>query len=457
VSTTVLAGATILTVDAQRRIFDDGYLAFDDTGAIVAVGSRSDLPGALRDAGTVIDAHHCVIVPGFVDAHAHFGESVMRGLVPDDADPRAWLPDWLVPAYATLEPGDERAACDLTFAELLLTGTTTVSEAGTLLSWEAAADAAEACGIRAQLGRWTWDLPPKPERMHFASATDALDAALALIDGVRSRGNPRVTPALILLGIGTASPELLREAPALAANRDVPLAMMYASVAPEHGGAALPVSELERLGWLVPRTKLVHTVYVDPGDVAALAAGGVSIVHCPSAALRHVKGIHRYGLFPEMLAAGVPVALGGDSANGSNHLNMLTLMYLAATLYKDFRMDVSMIPPETALEMATIHGARALGLGEQVGTLEAGKRADFVVFSTEHPEWRPLLHPVQNLVLNASDRSIDSVWVDGRKLVDRGRLLTLDIANVCERADVSAQRILTRTGLRVPSLWPHIP
>ncbi len=124
-----------------------------------------------------------------------------------------------------------------------------------------------------------------------------------------------------------------------------------------------------------------------------LAAGGVSVVHCPSAALRHVKGIHRYGLFPEMLAAGMPVALGGDSANGSNHLNMLRLMYLASTLYKDFRMDTTMIPPETALEMATIHGARALGLQDQIGSLEPGKRADFVVFSTEQPGVAAALAP----------------------------------------------------------------
>jgi cytosine/adenosine deaminase-related metal-dependent hydrolase len=114
-----------------------------------------------------------------------------------------------------------------------------------------------------------------------------------------------------------------------------------------------------------------------------------------------------------------------------------------------------MIPPETALEMGTIHGARALGLADHVGSLETGKRADFVVFSTEHPEWRPLLHPVQNLVLNASDRTIDSVWVDGRKLVDRGRLLTMDISAVCARADAAAERILARTGLRAPSIWPH--
>ena len=106
--------------------------------------------------------------------------------------------------------------------------------------------------------------------------------------------------------------------------------------------------------------------------------------------------------------------------------------------------------------MATIHGARALGLADCVGSLEPGKRADFVVFSTANPEWRPLLHPLQNLVLGASDRSIDSVWVDGRKVVERHRLLTADIRSLCERADAAAAGILRRTGLRVPSAWPHV-
>ena len=129
-------------------------------------------------------------------------------------------------------------------------------------------------------------------------------------------------------------------------------------------------------------------------------------------------------------------------------------MYLAATLYKDFRMDPALIPPETALEMATLHGARALGLADQIGSLEIGKRADIVVFSTDHPEWRPLLHPVQNLVLNATDRSIESVWVDGRKLVDRGTLLTIDLRRLLERVDAAAGALLDRVGLHAPWAWP---
>lgn len=451
--TTALSGALVLTLDSDRRILTDGAVAFDADGVITAVGPSAEVLAQLPSGAEVVDCAGHLITPGFVDTHVHLGEHLVRGLVPDDAGPREWLPDWLLPVYADLTPEDERLGAELAIAEMLLTGTTTFCEAGTLLEWEPAADAVEASGIRGQLGRWTWDLPGEPERMRMTTR-EALAANTRLVDGVRSRGCARLTPALVLLGLGTASDDLLRESRELAANREIPLAMMYASVAPEHGGMRMAATELARLGWLEGRTKLTHAVYVDDGDLALLAEGGVRVAHCPSAALRHVKGISRHGRFPEMLAAGISVGLGGDSANGSNHLDMLRLAYLAATLSKDARMDQTLIPPETALEMATLHGARCLGLEDEVGSLEAGKQADLVLFSTEHPEWRPMLHPVQNLVLAATDRSIDAVWVAGRKLVERGRLLSLDLPRTLSRVDASARALLDRTGLSAPWAWP---
>jgi 5-methylthioadenosine/S-adenosylhomocysteine deaminase len=231
--------------------------------------------------------------------------------------------------------------------------------------------------------------------------------------------------------------------------------MMHAGTAPEHGGVQLPAERLAEWGWVDERTKLTHVVYVDDEEIALLADGGVRVAHCPTAALRHVKGIHRHGKVPEMLDAGMTVGLGGDSANGSNHFNMLRLAYLAATLYKDFRMDPTMVPPEVALEMATLHGARCLGLEDEIGSLELGKRADLVVFSTEHPEWRPLLHPVQNLVLSATDRSIEAVWVDGKRLVDGGRLETIDLPALLAQADGASAGLLDRVGLSAPWEWPR--
>lgn len=451
--TTALAHGLVLTLDQERRILRDGVVVFDDDGMLVAVGPAEETLASLPADAEVVDCAGRVLTPGFVDAHVHLGEEVMRGLVPDDAPPDEWLPRWLLPAYAALTPDDERLSAELGIAQMLLTGTTTFCEAGTLLDWQAAAAAVEETGIRGQLGRWTWDVPQAPAAMR-QTVDDALQACEELVSGVRASGCGRLTGGVILLGIGTASAELLSGAAELAERTDAPLATMYASVAPEHGGRTLPLAELAGAGWLTPRTKLTHVVYVSHEDVAELARAGVAVAHCPTAALRHVKGIHRYGLVPEMLEQGVPVALGGDSANGSNHLDMLRLMYLAATLYKDFRMDPTLVPPETALEMATLHGARALGLADEVGSLEPGKRADIVVFSTEHPEWRPLLHPVQNLVLNATDRTIESVWVDGRRLVDRGTLLTIDLPRLLELVDVAAAALLERAGLKPEWVWP---
>lgn len=451
--TTALTGALVLTIDPGRRVLTDGTVAFDDAGEITAVGPTDEVVRGLPAGARTIDCRGRVITPGFVDVHVHLGEQLMRGLVPDDAGPQEWLPDWLLPGYAALEPEEERLGAELAIAELLLTGTTTFCEAGTLLADEPVADAVEESGIRAQLGRWTWDLPPAPDRMR-ASAPAALDGCADLLARIAARDCPRMTGAVILLGMGTASEELLRDADGLARQHGVMKAMMYASTAPEHGGTPLHAAKLVELGWADERTKLTHVVYVVDEEVRLLADAGVRVAHCPTAALRHVKGISRHGRFPEMLAAGMTVGLGGDSANGSNHFNMLRLMYLAATLYKDFRMDSTMVPPELALEMATLHGARCLGLEDRIGSLEPGKRADLVVFSTDHPEWRPLLHPVQNLVLNASDRSIESVWVDGRMLVEHGRLLTVDLPALLERADGAAAALLDRIGLSAPWAWP---
>ena len=452
-TTTALAHALVLTVDHERTILLDGAVIFDERGKILDVGPSAEvIPGLPPDA-EVVDCRGRVITPGFVDAHAHLGEHLMRGLVPDDAKPDEWLRDWLLPAYAALTPEEEHLSCELAIAEMLLTGTTTFAEAGTLLEWEPAADAVERMGIRGQLGRWTWDLPSAPERMRQTTA-GAIDSVVELLDGVATSNCSRLESAVILLGMGTASDELLREAAALATERGLPLAMMYASVAPEHGGKTLPASALADAGWLSPRTKLTHAVYVSDEDVRLLAERDVRVAHCPTAALRHAKGISRFGRVPEMLAAGMAVGLGGDSANGSNHLDMLRLANLAATLYKDFRMDPTLIPPETALEMATVHGARCLGLDQKVGSIEPGKCADLVVFSTEHPEWRPLLHPVQNLILSATDRSIESVWVDGRKVVEDGRLLTVDLPSVLDRADGAARGLLRRVDLEAPWAWP---
>jgi cytosine/adenosine deaminase-related metal-dependent hydrolase len=167
-------------------------------------------------------------------------------------------------------------------------------------------------------------------------------------------------------------------------------------------------------------------VYLDDADIGRLVRRGVKISHCPTAGLKHTKGLAAHARVPEMIREGVCVSLGGDSGNGSNHFDMLRMMYLVANIYKDARLDVRVMPPETVLEMATIRGAEALLMEREIGSLEPGKRADLVCFDRDQPEWRPLLNPLNNLVYAASGSSVRSVMIDGRLVLDDGRLTTVD-------------------------------
>src|SRR5262249_8126153 len=162
-------------------------------------------------------------------------------------------------------------------------------------------------------------------------------------------------------------------------------------------------------------------------------------------------GLAAHSRVPEMLARGVTVSLGGDSGNGSNHFDMLRMMYLVATIYKDSRLDVTGISPEAALELATIHGAEALLLGRQIGAREAGKRADIVLYDRNVPEWRPLLNPLNNLVYAATGASVGTVIIDGQVVLDRGRLTTVDESQVYERVETLAREQVSRAKLSIES------
>ena len=160
---------------------------------------------------------------------------------------------------------------------------------------------------------------------------------------------------------------------------------------------------------------------------------------------------------PELLQRGVRVALGSDSPNNSNHLDMVRTMNMAAIQYKDARQDMRQIPAEQALEMATLLGAQALGLGDELGSIEPGKRADLVLFDTRRPEWQALFNPVNNLVYNADGRSVHTVIVDGRVVVDAYRQSFVDEARLFARVQEIGERLLARTGVTLPrSRWPIV-
>jgi cytosine/adenosine deaminase-related metal-dependent hydrolase len=434
----LIEGGLIITMDARSRIVRADVAV--DGSRIAEIGKDLRPKHARAER---IDAGECVVTPGLIDAHVHLSEHIVRGLVPDDAPDTDWLPKWLLPAYTALTEEEEQAAITLACIEMIRTGTTTFCEAGTVMHPRAAIETLREIGLRGVLGQWTWDRPPEP-----LSLRRTTDQALKQLEDLLSLDYPAWP---IILGMGTASDELIAGAHALAARHGRGFGMMHRGSLRE---PPLPLPHLAELGILDRRTKLTHEVYVEDSELELLAGSGASVVHVPTAALHHPKGIHRYGKFPEMLDLGIPVALGADSSNGSNHLDMTRLMWLAAHLYKDFRMDVRMVPAETALEMATLHGARALLMEDEIGSVEPGKRADLVLWNLNTPEWRPLLNPVNNLVHAAAGNSVDTVIVDGRVLLRNGQFPGLDERRAYARVEELARALLDRIGLTAPARWP---
>jgi cytosine/adenosine deaminase-related metal-dependent hydrolase len=447
--------ATLVTVDRDRRIFRDGSVLVDGRD-IAQVGRAGDVVPPRRP-DRVIDGRNMLVLPGFVDTHVHLSEHLNRGLLLDDIPVDRYLPDWLLPLYSVMTPEEEQASALLACVEMIRTGTTTFCEAGTLFDVTAVADAVERLGMRAVLGRWTWDLVKGPGRTAMTTG-EALQATERTVADVNGRAAGRIGAWPLLIGFGTCSEDLITGAGAIAARHGVGWGMMHFASHPSRKTAdAIPLATLDRLGVLGPRCKLAHMVYVDDDDIALLARRGVKISHCPTAGLKHTKGLVQHGRFADMVARGLCVSLGGDSGNGSNHFDMLRLMYLAATLYKDQALDVSVLPPERVLEMATIRGAEALGLDAQVGSIEPGKRADLVCYDLDTPEWRPLLNPLNNLVYAATGASVRTVIIDGQVVLDDGTLTTVDERALYARVETLAREQVSRARLSVESKWPVIP
>jgi cytosine/adenosine deaminase-related metal-dependent hydrolase len=216
-----------------------------------------------------------------------------------------------------------------------------------------------------------------------------------------------------------------------------------------------PITHLDRLGVLGPDLLLTHCTAITDREVAILAERGTKVAYCPGAALRLAKGTTRIGKIPEMLAAGVTVSLGADGVSSSGTFDHARLACLVAGLFKDARMDPTLVPAETALEMATLNGARAI-LRDDLGSIEVGKKADLALYDLDAPEWTPRHDVVRNLVYCADGRSIRTVLVDGRVVYDDGRAPGIDAGKTLEEANIAGERIARRIGLDPRTRWPIV-
>ncbi|MGC5052413.1 amidohydrolase family protein [Micromonospora sp. DT48] len=448
----VLRHGRVITMDPQRRILTDGTVVVHG-GRISWVG-----PDRLRPPTNAAerDLRGAVVHPGLIDAHVHTGTETVRGLSPKGAG------DWDTVeevAFRGKTPLDEELAATLSAMDMVSSGTTLFADTGGSVHLEATARGIARVGMRGIPGHFIVDVPQDGALAEVTADTETCLARLRdQLDRYPWQPTARIRAAVTLVGMGLNSDALLRAAGQLADDRGVPL-IMHQSWSRAEVDASLaahgvrPVAHLHDLGLLGPRTTLVHMIQTDDSERDLVRRSGTNLVHCPSASLRRAKGALREGQFPELVAAGVTVALGSDGLSGPRDLPRQA--YLAAMVFRELRDELPTLTAEQVLEMSTLHGARALGMSDEVGSIEVGKRADLVIHSTHHPQSLPAFDdPVDWLIFYAGARTVDTVVVDGEILYDRGRFTRFDADEI--RAAV-ADQARRHEGAIGPDRYAHWP
>ena len=446
--------AYAITMDAERRVISDAAILIRGD-SIAAVGKAADMRETTADE--TIDARHFLAVPGFIGGHMHVSYAhAVRGIFPDDLGP-----DYLPTVFAlqsAMTPREERLTSLLAITELLKYGTTTFVDPGTTQDVDACMDAYAAAGCRIVTGIQLAD-KPNPLNIPVCETDAALTLARDFIERYDGALGGMMSAWAMPFSPDFASADLMRGCAEIARGLGVRLTTHHSQTERSRQRwiaetGFTPTEYLADVGALGPETVLAHALGISQDDVSAIADAGASVVMCPTAALKSGSGMTRSALLPELLAAGVPAALGTDAANNSNLIETMRSMYLAAVLYKDAREDVSKIPAETALELATSAAARALGMDDRIGSLEPGKKADIVLFDTRRPEWRSLLNPVNNLVYSADGRSVHTVIVNGETVVRNHKPLFTDEWELAQEVQTIGESLLNRVGVSFPPRWP---
>jgi 5-methylthioadenosine/S-adenosylhomocysteine deaminase len=446
----------VLTLDPRRRIIRDGSVMVE-RGRISGVGKAAELAGTRADR--VIDGRRFLITPGFFNGHMHISYAhAVRGIFPDEqASPLLHVFN----LQTAMTEEEEYYTSLLGIVELLRNGTVCFLDPGSTKFPDACLQAYEDSGIRVILGECVTD-QAAPFKLPRYETNEAVARTASFLEKWHGRLDGRLQAWAMPFSPETCSADLLRAVKRVVDEHGTSLTLHHGSgpqarkdYAARHGST--PTGYLESLGVLGPNVLLAHVLGLDEAEIDCVARTRTAVVMCPVTAAKGGRGVPQHGRMPELLAKGVRVALGCDSPNNSNHLDHVRTMNMAAIQYKDARQDTRQIPAETALEMATLLGAQALGLGDDLGSIEPGKKADLVLFDIERPEWQALFNPVNNLVYNADGRSVHTVIVDGRVVVEDHRQSFVDEAQLFSRVQEIGERLMARTGITFPrSRWPIV-
>jgi 5-methylthioadenosine/S-adenosylhomocysteine deaminase len=430
----LITNGIVMTMDRRARVIENGAVVVcGDT--IRAVGPASEV--ASIAAKETIDAQGGIIMPGLVNTHTHAAMTLFRGLA-DDLPLIDWLNDHIFPAEALLDPDKVHAGTLLGCAEMILSGTTCFCDM--YLFEDAVARAAKIAGMRAVVGEVLYDFPSP----NYGPIEKGFEYTRRLIDAWHN--DPLVTVAVEPHSPYLCAPDLLTGAAGIARKYGVP---MVTHVSETHGEVrdirkkygATPVGHLANLGVLDANLLACHCVVLSDTDMDLLQQHDVKVSHNPESNMKLASGIAPVA---DLVQRGICIGLGTDGCSSNNNLDLFAEMDMAAKLHKVSRLDPTVMDAATVLRMATIDGARALGLDAVTGSIETGKKADIIVIDTRKPHLTPMYHPASHLVYAVGGSDVYASVVNGRVLMKDRRLLHMDLDKIMADARQIADAIRGR-------------
>lgn len=404
-------------------------------GRIVSVGPRVDR------ADRIIDARGGYLLPGFIQTHIHLCQTLFRGYA-DDLALLDWLKTRVWPMEAAHTPKSLAAAAQQAAAELLRSGTTTALTMETVHDTDAVFEALEPMGLRAVVGKCMMDADPAVPRRLMEETAHSIDESVAIAKRWHGRANGRLRAAFAPRFAVSCSRELLEAVGRLAIEHDL---VVHTHASENRDEIALIKSRTGRknidyladTGLASPHLCLAHCVWVDEAEQALMAEREVKVLHCPGSNLKLGSGL---APVVEMRAKGISVSLGADGAACNNHLDMFEEMRLAAVL-QSVRLKPGALTARDVVVMATREGARALGLLDQIGSVEPGKRADLIVIDANGPD------PYSTVVYASRGTDVRTTIVDGHVLIDESRPTRWDTAEINATARREARALAARAKL----------
>ena len=429
----IIVNGIVLTMDSNRSILDPGAIVMKD-GRIIAVGAKESLENRFK-AKETIDATGKLVMPGLINTHTHASMVIFRGFA-DDLPLQEWLENYIWPAEAKyITPETVHLGTLLAIAEMIHSGTTTFNDM--YFFEDEVAKAAKLAGMRAVVGEGVLDFPTPNKK----TPLEGLEYTEMLIK--KWQDDPLITVAVAPHAPYTCSSEVLKAAKDLSDKYNVPLHTHLSETKKEVKAikkkyGLSPVAYLNELGILDDNLIAAHCVHLTKEDISLIVQRKVGVAHNPESNMKLASGV---ALIPDLLDAGAKIGLGTDGAASNNDLDMFEEMDTTAKLHKVLKFDPTVIDAKTVVEMATIGGAKILGLDDQIGSIEEGKRSDIIILNLNKPHLTPLYNPYSQIVYATDAADVETVIIEGMVVMRNHKILTINEEEIMQDVRVLAAKI----------------